>query len=120
MVNSQTTCKHIEPPRAKCHSPWLFLLYLLMALSTLRATRAEEKSFITAATVTALYDNWDATSSSLQSLLHGSYKAKVCLENNAGTSGLSGTKGFRVDFGQTYSLELAYIQNLVNGNLSYV
>ena len=76
-----------------------------MAASTFTATRAEEKSFTATATVTALYDDWDTTSSSLQSLLDGSYKARVCLKNNAGTSGgLSGTKGFRVDFGKSYSL----------------
>ena len=70
-------------------------LYLAIAVSILTATRAEEKSFTSAAIVTALYDDWDTTSSSLQSLLYGSYKASVCLKNNAGTSGgLSGTKGF--------------------------
>ena len=87
-------------------------LYLAMSISTFTATRAEEKSFTATATVTALYDDWDTTSSSLQSLLDGSYKARVCLKNNAGTLA-DGSKGFRVDFGQSYSLELAYIQNLV-------
>ena len=100
MATSQTTCKHIKRPRSKrCHSRSLFF-YLIMALSNLRATLAEEKSFITTATVTALYDDWDTTSSSLQSLLHGSYKARVCLENNAGTLA-DGTKGFLIDFGQS-------------------
>ena len=102
MDSDQAICKRTQPPKVKWRWSRSLFLYLAMTVSAFTATRAEEKSFTTAATVTALYDDWDTTSSSLQSLLDGSYKANVRLKNNVGTSGdLSGTKGFRIDFGQS-------------------
>ena len=79
-----------------------------MSATILKTTYAEEKQFYATAIVTALYDDWDTTSSSLQSLLFGSSKARVTLLNGAGTLG-DGTKGFKVDFGKSYSLGLLYV-----------
>lgn len=80
-----------------------------MAASNLTVINAEEKRFTVGATVSALYDDWDSTSSALSSLLVGSSKARVTLKNNPGTSAVPFSKGFLVDFGQSYSPELVYI-----------
>ena len=91
-------CKHLETPPAKSCLPRVLILSLAIAASICTVTRAEEKQFYPTATVSALYDGWDTTSSSLQSLLFDSFKARVALLDGAGTLG-DGSKGFRIDFG---------------------
>ena len=65
MVHSQIVFKNSLTLQAKWRLSSLLFHCLIMAVSNLTGTGAEEKQISSIATVNALYDIWDTTSSSL-------------------------------------------------------
>ena len=77
---------------------WLLFGILCSGSNIFPSARAEESRVTVNSTVTPLFSDWDPNSSTLPSLLYGSCKAKVMLDDAAGTQG-DYSKGFVIDMG---------------------